>query len=108
MDNKTNVINIAYCTDANYLEYVAVSIMSVIMNNPEQSLAFFVFVYDVSDEDIAKLQSTSNKIQVITIDKADIEKYNNDFAIKHLQSLNLYASGCAPFTSRQSRTFYLS
>ncbi|ENM2867007.1 glycosyltransferase family 8 protein [Citrobacter koseri] len=84
MDNKTNVINIAYCTDANYLEYVAVSIMSVIMNNPEQSLAFFVFVYDVSDEDIAKLQSTSNKIQVITIDKADIEKYNNDFAIKHL------------------------
>lgn len=40
MDNKNNVINIAYCTDANYLEYVAVSIMSVIMNNPEQDLSF--------------------------------------------------------------------
>lgn len=84
MDNKNNVINIAYCTDANYLEYVAVSIMSVIMNNPEQDLSFFVFVYDVTDEEINKLRSTSDKIQVINIDKEEIEKYNNDFAIKHL------------------------
>ncbi|MDG5475877.1 glycosyltransferase [Citrobacter freundii] len=84
MDNKNNIINIAYCTDANYLEYVAVSIMSVIMNNPEQDLSFFVFVYDVTDEEINKLRSTSDKIQVINIDKEEIEKYNNDFAIKHL------------------------
>jgi len=84
MDNKNNIINIAYCTDANYLEYVAVSIMSVIMNNPEQNLSFFVFVYDVTDEEINKLRSTSDKIQVINIDKEEIEKYNNDFAIKHL------------------------
>ncbi|WP_336285318.1 glycosyltransferase family 8 protein [Citrobacter arsenatis] len=84
MDNKNNIINIAYCTDANYLEYVAVSIMSVIMNNPGQDLSFFVFVYDVTDEEIKKLRSTSDKIQVINIDKEEIEKYNNDFAIKHL------------------------
>ena len=84
MDNKKNVINIAYCTDANYLEYVAVSIMSVIMNNPGQDLSFFVFVYDVSDDEINKLRVTSDKIQVINIDKEEIEKYNNDFAIKHL------------------------
>ena len=84
MDNKNNIINIAYCTDANYLEYVAVSIMSVIMNNPEQDLSFFVFVYDVTDEEINKLRSTSDKIQVINIDKEEIEKYNSDFAIKHL------------------------
>lgn len=84
MDNKNNVINIAYCTDANYLEYVAVSIMSVIMNNPGQNLSFFVFVYDVTDEEIKKLRSTTDKIQIINIDKKEIEKYNNDFAIKHL------------------------
>ncbi|EGT0652548.1 glycosyltransferase family 8 protein [Citrobacter freundii] len=84
MDSKKNVINIAYCTDANYLEYVAVSIMSVIMNNPGQNLSFFVFVYDVTDEEIKKLRSTTDKIQIINIDKKEIEKYNNDFAIKHL------------------------
>ena len=78
MDNKNNIINIAYCTDANYLEYVAVSIMSVIMNNPEQDLSFFVFVYDVTDEEINKLRSTSDKIQVINIDKEEIEKYGLD------------------------------
>jgi UDP-glucose:(glucosyl)LPS alpha-1,3-glucosyltransferase len=84
MDNKNNVINIAYCTDANYLEYVAVSIMSVIMNNPGQNLSFFVFVYDVTEEEINKLRLTSDKIQVFNIEKEEIEKYNNDFAIKHL------------------------
>lgn len=84
MDNNNSIINIAYCTDANYLEYVAVSIMSVIMNNPGQALSFFVFVYDVTDEEINKLRSTSDKIQVINIDKEEIEKYDNDFAIKHL------------------------
>ena len=84
MDSKKNVINIAYCTDANYLEYVAVSIMSVIMNNPGKNLSFFVFVYDVTDEEIKKLRSTTDKIQIINIDKKEIEKYNNDFAIKHL------------------------
>jgi UDP-glucose:(glucosyl)LPS alpha-1,3-glucosyltransferase len=84
MDNKNNVINIVYCTDANYLEYVAVSIMSVIMNNPGQNLSFFVFVYDVTEEEINKLRSTSDKIQVFNIEKEEIEKYNNDFAIKHL------------------------
>lgn len=84
MDSKNDIINIAYCTDANYLEYVAVSIMSIVINNPQQALRFFVFVYDVSDEDIKKLQSTSETIQVITIDKVEIEKYNNDFSVKHL------------------------
>lgn len=84
MDSKNKIINIAYCTDANYLEYVAVSIMSIIINNPGQALQFFVFVYDVSEADIRKLQSASDTIQVVNIDKAEIEKYNNDFAIKHL------------------------
>jgi len=84
MDIKNSNINIAYCTDANYLEYVAVSIISIIMNNPRQALSFFVFVYDVNDDDIKKLHSMSETIEVIKIDRADIEKYNNDFAIKHL------------------------
>ena len=84
MENQNNTINIAYCTDANYLEYVAVSIISIVMNNPQQLLSFYVFVYDVSDEDIEKLCLTTRNIQVIKIDRTDIEKYNNDFAIKHL------------------------
>ncbi|NIY49740.1 glycosyltransferase family 8 protein [Cedecea colo] len=85
MESKKNaVINIAYCTDANYLEYVATSITSVIMNNTHNHLAFYVFVYDVAYHDIEKLKATSNLIQVLEIDKADIDKYQDDFSIKHL------------------------
>jgi lipopolysaccharide biosynthesis glycosyltransferase len=82
MNNKT--INIAYCTDANYLEYVATSITSVIMNNVHIPLAFYVFVYDVCDSDIERLRATSPLILVIEIDKAEIEKYQDNFTIKHL------------------------
>lgn len=82
--NNPSVINIAWCTDANYLEYVATSMMSVQMNNLHHQLAFYVFVYDVSDDEITKLQSTCEHIQVLKIDKADIEKYNDNFTIKHL------------------------
>ncbi|MRT58177.1 glycosyltransferase family 8 protein [Enterobacteriaceae bacterium RIT693] len=81
---NSSVINVAWCTDANYLEYVATSMISVRMNNAHQPLAFYVFVYDVSDEEIEKLKSTCDNVQVMTIEKADIEKYSNDFAIKHL------------------------
>lgn len=82
MNDKT--INIAYCTDANYLEYVATSIISVIMNNPSSTLAFHVFVYDVRESDIEKLKATSALIHVTKIDNAEIEKYQGDFKIKHL------------------------
>lgn len=82
MNDKT--INIAYCTDANYLEYVATSIISVIMNNASNSLAFHVFVYDVSEDEIEKLKATSELIHVTKIDNAEIEKYQGDFKIKHL------------------------
>lgn len=84
MANNDSVINIAWCTDANYLEYVATSMISVLMNNSRQKLAFYVFVYDVSDEEIDKLRATCDNIQVLKIEKADIEKYNDNFAIKHL------------------------
>nr|WP_154325502.1 glycosyltransferase [Pantoea sp. 201603H] len=82
--NNNHQINIAYCTDANYLEYVATSITSVIMNNMQASLAFYVFVYDVSSDDIEKLKKTSPYIEVFEMEKSDIDKYQTDFKIKHL------------------------
>ncbi|NIG81204.1 glycosyltransferase family 8 protein [Klebsiella sp. Ap-873] len=81
---NNSIINVAWCTDANYLEYVATSMISVKMNNLNQELAFYVFVYDVSDEEIEKLKATCDGVQVVKIEKGAIEKYSNDFAIKHL------------------------
>ncbi|MBV7404845.1 glycosyltransferase family 8 protein [Enterobacter sp. ENT03] len=85
MDNDvTPTIHIAYCTDSNYLEYVATSIMSVVVNNLQVNLAFHVFVYDVSQEDIDKLKSTYHNINVEKINNEDIDKFQNEFKIKHI------------------------
>jgi lipopolysaccharide biosynthesis glycosyltransferase len=81
---NNSVINVAWCTDANYLEYVATSMISVLMNNTHQSLAFYVFVYDVSDDEIEKLKSINTCIHVQKIEKSDIEKYSDNLKIKHL------------------------
>lgn len=83
MVNNT-VVNLAWCTDANYLEYVATSVASVLLNNPHLNLAFYIFVYDVSESEIAKLKTLSKYIHVQRIEKNDIEKYDNNLTIKHL------------------------
>jgi UDP-glucose:(glucosyl)LPS alpha-1,3-glucosyltransferase len=107
MENNS-VINIAYCTDANYLEYVSTSIISVLTNNPHQSLSFYVFVYDVSDEDIAKLKLTSKFINVIKIENEEIDKYDDDFTIKHLNR-SIYMRLLAPrlLNGKVERFIYL-
>lgn len=82
MDN--NIINIAYCTDSNYLEYVAVSIKSIILNNLNEKLQFHVFLYNVNENDIKKLQQTSNLIFIYQIEQRDFEKYNHNFSTTHI------------------------
>lgn len=82
MDN--NIINIAYCTDSNYLEYVAVSIKSIILNNLTENLRFHVFLYNVDKNDIKKLQQTSNLISIYHIEQEDIEKYKHNFSTTHI------------------------
>lgn len=82
MNNK--IINIAYCTDSNYLEYVAVSIKSIILNNMTENLQFHVFLYNVDKNDIKKLQQTSNLILIYHIERDDIEKYKHNFSTTHI------------------------
>lgn len=90
-----STVNLAWCSDANYLEYVATSIISVLMNNLTHNIACYVFVYDVSQEDIAKLKSTSATITVIEIEKSEIEKYDSNLALKHLNR-SIYIRLCVP------------
>ncbi len=82
MDN--NIINIAYCTDSNYLEHVAVSIKSIILNNLNENLRFHVFLYNVDEFDIKKFQQTSELIFTYQIEPEDFEKYNHNFSTTHI------------------------
>ena len=82
--NKNNAINIAFCSDNNYLKYVAIAIQSINFNNKNNLLQFHVFLNDVPKEESDKLLTISDNITVYSIPPEYMEQYNNDYSIKHL------------------------
>lgn len=82
MNNKT--IHIAFCTDSNYLEYVAISIKSIQLNNLNNTIQFHVFLYDVSQEDLKKFQKLDVLMSVHFIDQHELEQYQNEHKLKHI------------------------
>ncbi|WP_085247741.1 glycosyltransferase family 8 protein [Gilliamella mensalis] len=81
-----NRINIAYCTDSNYLEHVGVSITSIMLNNMQNNIHFHVFLYDVSPKEQHKLQEISPLITVYPISIDELNKYSDpqNSKIKHI------------------------
>lgn len=81
-----NRINIAYCSDSNYLEHVAVSITSIILNNVDHNIHFHVFLYDVVPEEQHKLQKISPSITIYSISTDELNKYSDlpNNKIKHI------------------------
>ncbi|OCG10413.1 glycosyl transferase family 8 [Gilliamella sp. App6-5] len=84
MNDGKDSINIAFCSDRNYLKYVAMAIQSIYFNNLNNSLKFHVFLYDVLQEDIDKLKQMCLDISIYSIPKEFLDKYDNEHAIKHL------------------------
>lgn len=82
--NKNNAINIAFCSDNNYLKYIAIAIQSINFNNKNNSLQFHVFLYDVPKEESDKLLSLSDNITVYSIPTEYMAQYDNEYSIKHL------------------------
>ncbi|PWC12258.1 glycosyl transferase family 8 [Brenneria roseae subsp. americana] len=82
--NNEEPIHIAYCTDANYLEYVATSIISIILNNLNNHIQFHIFLSDVEIEDYNKIKKINGNIKYYTLDGNELDKYNDNFSIKHL------------------------
>jgi lipopolysaccharide biosynthesis glycosyltransferase len=84
MNGKKDSINIAFCSDSNYLKYVAIAIQSIYLNNLNNCLRFHVFLYDVLQEDIDKLNEMSLDINVYLVPKDLLDKYDNEHTIQHL------------------------
>lgn len=86
VSEMNNIINIAYCTDSNYLEHVAVSINSIKLNNLDNDIHFHVFLYDVSQEEQQKLQKVSSSITLYSISEEELTKYSDtqNNKVKHI------------------------
>ncbi|OCG08127.1 glycosyl transferase family 8 [Gilliamella sp. wkB178] len=94
---NNNIINIAYCTDSNYLEHVGVSITSIILNNMHNNIHFHVFLYDVTLEEQQKLQKISSSISIYSIPPNELTKYidNLNNKVKHINR-SMYIRLCVP------------
>lgn len=79
-----DTIHIAYCADENYLEYLSVSLMSVLLNNKKNKIHFHLFLYNVSNDGCEKLKSIDADISIYSIDNSLMNKYDQKFTIKHL------------------------
>ena len=86
VSEMNNIINIAYCTDSNYLEHVGVSISSIVHNNLNNNIHFHVFLYDVSQEEQQKLQQLSSSVTLYSIPVEELTKYSDtqNNKVKHI------------------------
>ncbi|OCG63005.1 MULTISPECIES: glycosyltransferase family 8 protein [unclassified Gilliamella] len=81
---KNEVINVAFCTDGNYLEYVAIAIKSIQLNNLGNHLQFHVFLYDVPKEAVHKLQQLNVSIKSYFIENNELDKYQTEHQLQHI------------------------
>ncbi|MDF7667524.1 glycosyltransferase [Orbaceae bacterium ESL0727] len=88
MTNNINnsVINVVYCTDTNYIEHVAVSITSILLNNLQNNIQFHIFLYDVPLEQQIKLTKINASIFIYPFPKEEFNRYeeNQNNKIKHI------------------------
>lgn len=79
-----STIHVVFCSDGNYIEYLATSLASVYHNNLENDIHFHVFSYDVSEDQLAKIRTQAGNISVYKIDDADLEKYDGQSSLAHI------------------------
>ena len=79
-----STIHVVFCSDGNYIEYLATSLASVYHNNLENDIHFHVFSYDVSEDQLAKIRAQGGNISVYKIDDADLEKYDGQSSLAHI------------------------
>lgn len=76
--------HILLCGDKNYIKYVGVTLSSIIINSPNKKWNFHIFVDDITEIDLKKLEQTADKYQininVYFINLNIIDKFSTDMA----------------------------
>lgn len=73
-NNKENTKHILLCGDKNYIKYCGVTLTSILLSNPNESFTFHIFCDDMSEQDIAKIEATTERFNTnIIIYYLDLE-----------------------------------
>ena len=74
--------NIVLCGDKNYIKYVGVTLTSVLANSNSNEYHFHIFLDDIEDSDLKKLERTAKKwktnISIYFIDLEIIENFKDN------------------------------
>jgi lipopolysaccharide biosynthesis glycosyltransferase len=104
-----DTVHIAFCFDDNYAMPAGIAMSSVILNNPDKNLVFYLFANNVSSEKIIRFnQFNKENITIIFYEISDYFSINPDTLVLHVS-----ASTCLRFVVPQilnevtSRVLYL-
>lgn len=81
---KDNIINIVFCSDSNYLEYVAIAIKSIQLNNFKNNFQFHIFLYDIQESELIKFKKLDAPIKLYFIEQQELGQYKNEHKLKHI------------------------
>ncbi|HFZ8994767.1 TPA: glycosyltransferase family 8 protein [Citrobacter freundii] len=77
-------VNVVFCSDNNYVEYLATALTSVFLNNINESIKFHVFSYNISDGELKKLKQCSADITIYNLEDADLAAYDSQSSLAHI------------------------
>lgn len=79
-----NTKHILLCGDKNYIKYCGVTLTSILLSNPEENFTFHIFCDDISEQDIAKVEATTEKfntnIIIYNLDLNLLKKFSTNMA----------------------------
>ena len=79
---NANVKHILLCGDTHYIKYIGVTMTSILLTNKGEEFEFHIFVDSVSEEDLSRLEQTSEKfsvsINIYFINVDVIKKFSED------------------------------
>lgn len=81
---QKNAKHILLCGDKKYIQYVGVTLTSILLSNPEEIFTFHIFCDEVRNEDLEKLQKTAEKfkteINIHILNIEVIKQFSEDMA----------------------------
>lgn len=77
-------INVVFCSDGNYIEYLATALMSVYLNNVHENIKFHVFSYDIDNEKLNKLKQSDADISIYRLDEQELAEFDNESSLAHI------------------------
>ena len=105
--NEQEVFNIAFAIDKNYIDFVGVSIYSIIKNNSDKNIHFHLFITGIDEVNVNLLKELSNNNIKITLYYLNTIFFNNLPICGHFSTGIYYRLAIPNVLKNLKRVLYL-